>query len=245
MFCFAFFLLLSLLCTNAKLFKELKCCLLLEGEREKKRNQEVGGNRDKNFLFQQKGWKMLFNLLVSLNDLLWMIVGPRSLSINCLSYSQTWLRKKLKNFLLYWEKKAEKSEKRRLRSFFSVAENGNHFAFHVVCLSFFLFILSCRFPICFALYTFVELNVLVEWEDRRGWWGECEWYFNFMRIFYLLNRLSFWLEIFYLLWAHLNCKFLVLVSRSAWPAVYCSITSFTSYGLSASRNFLRAEKYCS
>lgn len=47
------------------------------------------------------------------------------------------------------------------------------------------------------------------------------------------------------LWAHLNCKFLTLVSKSACPAVYCSMTSFTSYGFNASRNFLRAEKYCS
>lgn len=37
--------------------------------------------------------------------------------------------------------------------------------------------------------------------------------------------------------------FFVRASRSTWPALYCSITSLTSYGLSASLNFLLATKY--
>lgn len=45
--------------------------------------------------------------------------------------------------------------------------------------------------------------------------------------------------------AHLNCTLRVRLSRSAWPDEYCSMTSFTSYGLSASRNRLRARKYLS
>lgn len=45
--------------------------------------------------------------------------------------------------------------------------------------------------------------------------------------------------------SHLNCKFLTRFSKSACPDEYCSITSFTSYGFKASRNFFRAEKYLS
>lgn len=41
-------------------------------------------------------------------------------------------------------------------------------------------------------------------------------------------------------WIHLT-RF----NKSAWPEEYCSMTSFTSYGFNASRNFLRAKKYLS
>lgn len=41
------------------------------------------------------------------------------------------------------------------------------------------------------------------------------------------------------------CVYLTRFNRSAWPDEYCSMTSLTSYGLSASRNFFRAEKYLS
>lgn len=42
----------------------------------------------------------------------------------------------------------------------------------------------------------------------------------------------------YLVWT-----FFTRPSRSTWPAAYCSITSFTSYGFKASLNFRRATKY--
>lgn len=42
----------------------------------------------------------------------------------------------------------------------------------------------------------------------------------------------------YLVWT-----FLTRPRRSTWPAAYCSITSFTSYGFKASLNFRRATKY--
>ena len=43
--------------------------------------------------------------------------------------------------------------------------------------------------------------------------------------------------------SHLCCRFLTRARRSTWPAEYCSITSFTSYGFKASRNFRFATKY--
>lgn len=42
---------------------------------------------------------------------------------------------------------------------------------------------------------------------------------------------------------YLPCSVLTLDRRSTWPAEYCSITSFTSYGFSASLNLRRAVKY--
>ena len=44
--------------------------------------------------------------------------------------------------------------------------------------------------------------------------------------------------ILYLVWT-----FFTLPKRSTWPAAYCSITSFTSYGLRASLNLRLATKY--
>lgn len=150
----------------------------------------------------------------------------------------------------------------RLRSSFLLKlAITSHF---VLCEKVLLFILSCRFPISFRfqsrfIFSFCFSDLVRCCLLKHEWWTRREernvgglrrrvWmdevFFNGMESLFSLF-LCFFFLLQELMWAHLNCKFLTLVSRSACPTVYCSITSFTSYGLSASRNFLRAEKYCS
>lgn len=45
------------------------------------------------------------------------------------------------------------------------------------------------------------------------------------------------------IFVYLDWMFRVRPSKSTWPAAYCSITSFTSYGFKASLNFRLATKY--
>lgn len=83
---------------------------------------------------------------------------------------------------------------------------------------------------------FEMLFLLCYWDIERvtergiGWvwllWG-----------WYIIVRFFFGSKV-YLVWT-----FFTRPSRSTWPAAYCSITSFTSYGFKASLNLRRAVKY--
>lgn len=99
------------------------------------------------------------------SDLLWTMVGLRAASINYFSHKKDHEVKKRRR----WNAEKEihppvlfKGTKSGSGSF-SLTESGNRFRFQLVLkvFIFFLFILSCRFPICFPF----SLEFVVRWAE--------------------------------------------------------------------------------
>lgn len=150
------------------------------------------------FVIVIAGWKMLFNLLISLSDLLWTMVSLRAASINYFSHKKDHDKKRRR-----WNEEKDihppvlfKRTKSGSRSF-SLTESGNRFRFQLVLkvFIFFLFILSCRFPICFPF----SLEFVVRWAEldclsktygvRMEYWVICDKCFFTYFFCFIINYL--------------------------------------------------------
>lgn len=138
---------------------------------------------------------MLFNLLVSLNDLLWMIVGFRSLSINfpleLRANMTSQKREKWKNFFDLVGKKQDVRVKEKIKKLFLSYWKWQSLRISCRVLKFLSVYLFMSFSNLFCLTNVCRIKCSGKDEGVVGGeGGKCEWYFNFMRLFYLLNRLN-------------------------------------------------------